>query len=68
MFVNMSEYLQENYCEFREIKSQVLTHLTNLERSFKSRSSDLTLSQHEWILNSFAVTVSEKVNHFSFKS
>jgi hypothetical protein len=37
IFVNMSEYLNENDYICIEIKSQVLTHLTNLELSFKYR-------------------------------
>jgi hypothetical protein len=45
MFVNMSEYLQENDYEFEEIISQVLTHLTNLERvTFKLLFSPISLS------------------------
>jgi hypothetical protein len=64
----MSEYLQESDCEFEEIKPQVLTHLTNLESNFKSHFSDLTLSQHEWTRNPFAVTVGEKISHISIKS
>jgi hypothetical protein len=47
MFVNMSEHLQENDCEFKEIKPQVLTHITSLESNFWI--PDLTLSQHEQI-------------------
>jgi hypothetical protein len=35
IFDNMSEYLEENYYEFEEIKPHVLTHLTNLESNFK---------------------------------
>jgi hypothetical protein len=34
MFVNMSEYLEENYYAFEEIKPHVLTHFTNLESNF----------------------------------
>jgi hypothetical protein len=34
MFVNMSEYLEENDYASEEIKPQVLTHLTNLESNF----------------------------------
>jgi hypothetical protein len=57
IFVDMSEYLEENCYEFEEIKPHVLTHLTNLIRNITSRFSDITLYQHEWILNPFAVTV-----------
>jgi hypothetical protein len=35
MFVNMSEYLEENDYAFEEIKLHVLTHLTNLESSLR---------------------------------
>jgi hypothetical protein len=68
MFVTMSKYLQENDCEFEEIKPPVPTHITNLERNFNCRFSDLTLSQNEWIRNPLAVTVGEKTNHLSIKS
>jgi hypothetical protein len=68
MFVNMSEYLEENDYTFEEIKPHVLTHLTNLESSFKNCFPELTLQQHEWIQNPFAVTTSEKISHLSLKS
>jgi hypothetical protein len=58
----------KNDYEFEEIKPHVLTHLTNLESNFKGRFSDLTLPQHEWIWNPFAVTVGEKISHLSVKS
>jgi hypothetical protein len=49
MFVNMSEYLEENDYAFEEIKPHVLTHLTNIESNFKNRFPELTLQQHEWM-------------------
>jgi hypothetical protein len=68
MFVNMSEYLEENDYAFEEIKPHVLTHLTNLERNFKNRFLELTLQQHEWMQNPFAVTIGKKINHLSVKA
>jgi hypothetical protein len=44
MFVNMSEYLEENDYAFEEIKPHVLSHLTNLESNFKNRFPELTFS------------------------
>jgi hypothetical protein len=44
MFVSMSEYLQGNDYEFKEIKPQVLTHLTNLESNL--RVAFQTVSEH----------------------
>jgi hypothetical protein len=49
IFVNMSEYLEENDYAFEEIKPHVLTRLTNLESNFKNRFRELTLQQHEWM-------------------
>jgi hypothetical protein len=43
MFVNMTEYLEENDYAFEEIKPHVLTHLTNLESNFENRFPELTL-------------------------
>jgi hypothetical protein len=34
IFVNMSEYLEENDYAFKEIKPHVLTHLTDLNSNF----------------------------------
>jgi hypothetical protein len=34
----------------------------------KSRFSDLTLSQHEWIQNQFAAAISEKMTQLPIKS
>jgi hypothetical protein len=62
MFVNMSEYLAE------DIKPHVLTHLTNLESNFKNRFLKLTLQQHEWMRNPFAVTIGDKISHLSIKT
>jgi hypothetical protein len=42
MFDSMSEYLEENHYAFEDIKPDVLTHLTNVERNFKNRISELT--------------------------
>jgi hypothetical protein len=67
MFVNMSECLEENDHAFEEIKPHVLTHLNNLI-NFKTRFPELTLQQHEWIQNPFAVTISEKISHLSIKA
>jgi hypothetical protein len=36
IFVNMSEYLRRSGYEFKEIKPQVLTDLTDLESNFES--------------------------------
>jgi hypothetical protein len=49
MFVNMSENLEEIDYAFKEIKPQVLTHLTNLESNFKNCFPELTLQQHQCI-------------------
>jgi hypothetical protein len=49
MFVNLSEYLEENDYAFEEIKPHVLTHLPNLESNFKNHFPELTLQQHGWI-------------------
>jgi hypothetical protein len=69
IFVNMSEYLEENdYADYEEIKPHVLIHLTNLESNFKNRFPELTLQQHEWMRNSFAVTIGEKISHLSIKA
>jgi hypothetical protein len=43
MFVNTSEYIEENDYAFEEIKPHVLTHLTNVESNFKNRIPELTL-------------------------
>jgi hypothetical protein len=37
MFVNMSEYIEENDYAFEEIIPHVLTRLTNLENNFKNK-------------------------------
>jgi hypothetical protein len=68
MFVNMGEYLEENDCAFEESKPHVLIHLTNLESNFKNRFPELTLQQHEWMRNPFAVTTGEKISHLSIKA
>jgi hypothetical protein len=68
MFVNMSEYLEENDYAFEEIKLNVLTHLTNLESNFKNRFPEITLQQHDWMQNPFAVTTGEKIRHLSIKA
>jgi hypothetical protein len=68
MFVNMSEYLEENYYTFEEIKPHVLTHLTDLESSFKNRFPELPLQELERMRNPFAVTISEKISHLSIKA
>jgi hypothetical protein len=65
MFVNMSEYLEENDYAFEEIKSHVLTRLANLESNFKNHFPELTLQQHEWIRDPFSVTIGEKMSPFS---
>jgi hypothetical protein len=49
MFVNMSEYLEENDYAFEETERHVLTHLTNLQSNFKNCFPELTLHQHEWM-------------------
>jgi hypothetical protein len=68
IFVNMSEYLEENDYAFEEIKPHVPTHLTNLESNFKNQFPELTLQQHEWMRNPFAVTIGEKISHLCFKA
>jgi hypothetical protein len=68
MFVNMSDYLEENDYTFEEIKPRVLTHLTNLESNFKNYFPELTLQQCEWTRNSFAVIIGEKISHLSIKA
>jgi hypothetical protein len=68
IFVNMSEYLEENDYAFEVIKSHVLTHLTNLESNFKNRFPELTLQQHEWMRNPFAIAIGEKISHISIKA
>jgi hypothetical protein len=62
IFVTMSEHLEENDYAFEEIKPHVLTHLTNLESNFKNHFPELTLQQHEWMRNPFAVTIGEKMS------
>jgi hypothetical protein len=47
MFVNVGECLEENDYTFEEIEPHVLTHLTNLECSFKNGFTELTLQEHE---------------------
>jgi hypothetical protein len=64
IFATMSEYLEENDYAFEEIKPHVLTHLTNLESNFKDHFQELTLQQHEWMRNTFAVTIGEKMSPF----
>jgi hypothetical protein len=49
MFVNMSEYLEENDYTFEKIKPHVLPYLSNLESNFKNGFPELTLQQHEWM-------------------
>jgi hypothetical protein len=68
MFVNMSEYLEENDYAFEENELHVMTHLTNFESNFKNRFPELTLQQHEWMRNPFAVTISEKISYLSIKA
>jgi plasmid replication initiation protein len=68
VFVNMSEYLEENDYVCEEFKPYVLTHLTNLESNFKNRFQELTLQQHERMRNPFAVTIGEKISHLSIKA
>jgi hypothetical protein len=51
MFLNMSEYLEENDYAFEESKPHVLTHLTNFESNFKNCFTGRTLQQHEWMKN-----------------
>jgi hypothetical protein len=68
MFVNMTEYLEENDYAFEEIKPHVLTHLTNLESNFKNRFPELTFQQHEWMQSEFAVTIGEKKSYLSIKA
>jgi hypothetical protein len=68
MFVNMIEYLEENDYAFQEIKPHLLTHLTKIERNFKNRFLELTLQQHEWMRNPFAVTIGEKISHLCIKA
>jgi hypothetical protein len=50
------------------LKPHVLTRLTNLENNFKNRFPDLTLQQHEWMWNSFAVAIGEKISSLSIKA
>jgi hypothetical protein len=64
----MSEYLEKNDHALEEIKPHVLNHLTNLENNFKNRFPELTLQQHEWMRNPFAVTFGEKISHLSIKA
>jgi hypothetical protein len=64
----MSQYLEENDYVFEEIKPHVLSHLTNLESCFKNRFPEVTLQQHEWMRNPFAVTIGEKIIHLSIKA
>jgi hypothetical protein len=68
MLVSMSEYLEENDYAFEEIKPLVLTHLANLNTNFKNHFLELTLQQHEWMRNAFAVTIDEKISHPSIKA
>jgi hypothetical protein len=68
MFVSMSEYLEENYYAYEEIKPHVLTHVTNLESNFKNRFPEPTLQQHEWMRNPFAGAIGEKIRHLSIKA
>jgi archaellum component FlaC len=49
MSVNMSEYLEEYYYLFEEVKHHVLPHHTNLENNFKNCFPELTLHEHEWV-------------------
>jgi hypothetical protein len=65
IFVNMSEYLEENDYVFEEIKPHFLT---NLENNFKNRFPELFLQQPEWMRNPFAVTIGEKISHLSIKA
>jgi hypothetical protein len=58
VFVSMIEQLEE------DIKSHVMIHLTNLGSNFKNRFPELTLQQHEWMRNPFAVTIGEKIVTF----
>lgn len=62
MYVNMSEYTEENDYAFEEIKPHILTDFISpyLETNFKYRFPELTFQQHGWIPNSFSVTVGEK--------
>jgi hypothetical protein len=53
---------------FEEIKPHVLNHLTNLESNFKIHFPELTLQQHEWMRNPFAVTIGEKISYLSIKA
>jgi hypothetical protein len=68
MFINMTEYLEENDFAFKEIKSHVLTHLTNIDSNRKNRFPELTPQQHEWMRKPFAVTVGEKISYLSIKA
>jgi hypothetical protein len=68
VFVNMSEYLEENDYAYEEFKPYVLTHLTNLESNFKNCFPELTLQQHESMQNTFAVTIGEKIRHLSINA
>jgi hypothetical protein len=47
VIISMTEYLEEIYYVFEEIKPHVLTRLINLERSFKNNFPELILQQHE---------------------
>jgi hypothetical protein len=67
MFVSMIEYQENDYAS-EEIKPHILTYLTNLENSFKNHFPELTLQQHEWMRNPFAVTIGEKIIHLSVKA
>jgi hypothetical protein len=40
----------------------------DLETNFKSRFSDLALSQHEWIQKPFSVKTGDKISHLSITS
>jgi hypothetical protein len=68
MFVNVTKYLEENDYAFKETKPHVLTHLTNTESNFKNHFPELTIQQHYWIRNPFAVTITEKIIHLSIKA
>jgi hypothetical protein len=49
-------------------KPHVLNHLTNNESNVKNCFPELTLQQHEWMRNPFAVTIGEEISHLSIKA
>jgi hypothetical protein len=65
MFVNMKKMITH----LKKLNLMFwLIYLTNLRSNFKNRFPDLTLQQHEWMRNPFAVTIGEKISHLSFKA